>query len=389
MKKIASILVVLVVIAVAIWYFVFRPSMSSSEAQVAGSAQMQSMPPLPVPMLTLAKQTVGVWQTYPAKVSAINYAEVRPQVSGEITQVKFKAGTKVNKGQVLMVIDTKSLTDQVNVAKADLKVAEASLALAENDFQRAQRLIGSKAISQKVFDQTEAQYNQAKSSIELAKARVNQAQTTLNYAYVRAPFTGVVSRAEVTKGNVVQAGPSAPVLFSILSDDGVYIDFDVDEQTYLQHMSAGKVEDLKMNVTVPATQSVIEGEFISYDNASNGSSGTIRARGAIKDKSAGLLPGMSVRASISQGQKVMHLVIPETAIGVDQNRRFVWMVDENNVVQYRPVQLGSSVEGGIIVLSGLNEGETIVVDGLIKIRPNTVVMDITKMPPPVDNQPAQ
>lgn len=385
MKKNVSVILLLILIGIALWILVFKQPNFGTE--LSGLQETKGTPPLPVAMMQVKPEITELWQTYPAKVEAINFAKVRPQVSGEITQVKFKAGSKVVKGQVLMVIDTNTLADQLNVAKADLAVAESSMESAVNNYERAERLVASNAISQKEFDQSKTEYNRAQSAIELAKSRISQAQTNLNYAYIRAPFTGVISRAEITEGNVVQAGPSAPVLFSILSSDGVYIDFDVDEQTYLSHINSD-LNDVQMKVIIPSIQSVIDSTFLNYDNASNGSSGTIRARGVIKGDTA-LLPGMSVRASISTGAMDSAIIIPETAIGVDQNRRFVWVVDENNVVQYRPVQLGASVRNGKIVQSGLNEGEVIVIDGLIKIRPNTVVMDISKMQPPADAQIAQ
>lgn len=389
MKKLTSIVSIIAVLllALAAWYFLG----SSSASQDAGNGDggdamggMPAMPPMPVPMYSIEKQQAEIWQTYPAKIEAINYAQVRPQVSGEITQIKFDAGAEVEAGQVLMTIDTRALRDQLNVAKANLALAQSSLDLASNNFERAKRLITTKAISQKAFDERQADYNRAKSSIALSKAQVNQANTNLNYAYIRAPFSGRISRAEVTEGNVVQAGPTAPVLFSILSSDGVYIDFDVDEKTYLQHISANEdLSNVQLQVQLASTTApAINAQFLHYDNAVNGSSGTIRTRGIITESNSGLLPGMSVKVSMSLGNAQPHIIIPETAIGVDQSRRFVWVVGDDNIVQYRPVGLGSSVSQGRIVLSGLNTGETIVADGLIKIRPNTKVMDISQLPPP-------
>jgi multidrug efflux system membrane fusion protein len=196
---------------------------------------------------------------------------------------------------------------------------------------------------------------------------------------VTAPIGGRVSRAEITLGNVVQSGLNAPLLTSIVSQDGIYADFEVDEQTYLDTIRSaaiGNSQEQRIPVQLVAandTGHVYNGFIQSFDNRIDAASGTIRARAKFANSDGALLPGMfvSVRLAASQDQNV--LVVPNRALGFDQSKKFVYVVDADNKVNYRSVELGKSVDQGRVVESGLKPGDRVIVDGLQYVRPNDVV----------------
>lgn len=346
------------------------------------SAQMPEggpPPAMPVKVEIITPARVEIWKEFSGRIQAVDYVQVKPQVGGKIVEVRFKDGAHVKAGDILFVIDKRTYEAAVNKAKADLESARNRYVLADSEWKRAQELVKTDALSQRVFDERRSARQVSLSEMEASKAALEQAQINLDYATITAPVSGFTSRAEVTVGNLVDASFSAPVLTTIVSDKGVYADFEVDEKTYIQHIRLpdghGVNEDVKILLTVPNIgDEEIEGKIHSFDNRIDPASGTIRARAFFPNSNAMLIPGML--ATVKVGTKAVEekILIPETAIGTDQNRKFVMIADAANKAAYRPVTLGETTQGRRVVLEGVQAGDKLIVEGLMMLRPDMDVV---------------
>lgn len=339
--------------------------------------------PMPVVVEILKAEPVRIWSEFSGRLTPVDYAVIQPQVSGAITEVQFRDGQMVKKGDVLFVIDPRPYKAAAGQAQAALSAAQNRYTLALKDLKRAEGLIGNEAISHRVFDERQNDARTALAAVEGAKAELERARINLEYAHVRAPVSGRVSRAELTVGNVVQAGPAAPVLTSIISGEGIYADFEVDEQTYLNHIfgtAKGREEEEKIPVQIVlrgAKDHVIEGRMHTFDNRIDPASGTIRARAVFENPDGALLPGMFVKVRMGNPSEKSRILVPEKAIGTDQDRKFVYVVDEKNIVKYRQVTPGDSSDGRRVIEDGLKPGEKVIVEGVIRIRPDMPVKPMT------------
>jgi len=336
---------------------------------------------VPVTVSHLEPQTVNAFAEFSGRINAVDYAEVRPQVSGRITEIRFHDGEHVNAGDVLVVIDPRPYQAAVDKAQADLQTAVNNAKFAKAERDRGSQLVKSNYLSQETFDQRTNADEVAKAAVQAAQAALESAQINLDYAYVKAPISGRVSRAEITLGNLV-GSPTAPppVLTSIVSDNGVYADFEVDEQTYLNNVAnyGHSQEDQQMipvDVVVRGNgERVYRGRIYSFDNRIDSSSGSIRARARFDNADGGLIPGMFVSVRMGSGAIDEALVVPESAIGNDQSKRFVFVVGEGNKAEYRSVELGPQIDGNRVVLTGLKAGDRVIIDHLQRLAPGAPVV---------------
>jgi len=336
---------------------------------------------VPVTVSHLEPQTVNAFAEFSGRINAVDYAEIRPQVSGRITEIRFHDGEHVNAGDVLVVIDPRPYQAAVDKAQADLQTAVNNAKFAKAERDRGSQLVKSNYLSQETFDQRTNADEVAKAAVQAAQAALESAQINLDYAYVKAPISGRVSRAEITLGNLV-GSPTAPppVLTSIVSDNGVYADFEVDEQTYLNNVAnyGHSQEDQQMipvDVVVRGNgERVYRGRIYSFDNRIDSSSGSIRARARFDNADGGLIPGMFVSVRMGSGAIDEALVVPESAIGNDQSKRFVFVVGEGNKAEYRSVELGPQIDGNRVVLTGLKAGDRVIIDQLQRLAPGAPVV---------------
>ena len=356
------------------------------------------MPPTPVAVKTLSPDEVMIWSEFSGRMAAVDFAEIRPQVSGRITQVRFTDGQSVKAGAVLFVIDTRPFEAALAKAQANLATAKTNADFANTEFERAAVLIKSAAIAQRFYDERANAKRVADAAILAAEADVQQAELNLDYAHVKAPISGRLSRVEITTGNLVEAGPNAPVLTSIVSNEGIYADFDVDEQTYVNSIRANAAtgaDERKISVELAAqgdSTRVYRGTIHSFDNRITTASGTIRARARFDNKDGRLVPGMFVSVRLASSAPATALLVPDRAIGSDQSKRFVMVVGDDSKATYREVSLGASVNHERIVLTGLKAGERVIVDGLQHVQPNATVApteDSTSSQGAAPAQPAQ
>jgi len=338
-----------------------------------------SAPAVPVSVITIQEKPIRTWSEFSGRTQAVDYAEIRPEVSGRISEIKFEDGQIVQAGDVLFVIDPRTYKAAVDKARADLDSARTNAALAKLQFDRARGLIASQAIAQEIYDQRANTYRAAQAALEGAQAQLDSAKVDLDRAYVKAPISGRISRAEITVGNLVNAGPTAPLLTSIVSNDGIYADFEVDEQTYLQSIRTHSLHleqerQIPVELTLDGDNRVYKGKIYSFDNKIDTSSGTIRARAKFANEDGSLVPGMFVSVKLASSYEFNGILIPQRAVGSDQSKKFVYVVDGNNKVVYRELELGQQVEGQRIVIGGLKPGEKVIVDGLQHVRPDSIVV---------------
>ncbi len=330
---------------------------------------------VPVTVVEVQTKPIRLWTEFSGRLSAIDWVELRPQVSGTIKEIRFEDGQMVAKGDVLVVIDPRPYKAAVAEAKAELNMARHTLDLAKKQRVRAEPLVAKGHVSQSVLDERIKDHTVALSQVNSAKAKLEQVEIDLDYAYVKAPISGRLSRAEITEGNLVEAGPNAPVLTSIVATDGIYADFDVDERTYLRHVHAlakagGAVSTLPVELTIDAAElRTYRGHIQSFDNQIDPATGTIRARAIFSNEDGSLLPGIFAEVRLGSPEVEEVVLLGAGAVGTDQDRKFVYVVDEADKVVYREVSLGASVGGERVITRGLETGERVVVGGLMKVRP--------------------
>lgn len=345
------------------------------KADAKATPTASSPPAATVDVAHVINQTITDWQEYSGRLEAIDQVDVRPQVSGKLIAVHFKDGSLVNKGDLLFTIDPRPFEAELNRAKAQLASAEAQVTYTSANLDRNQRLIQSNAIAHQELDQAQNEARSANANLQAAKAAVETARLNLEYTRITAPVSGRISRAEVTVGNVVSAGNGAQILTSLVSVSRLYASFDVDEQTYLKYISNQRNSGQVPVYLGLANESGFsrEGYISSIDNNLNTTSGTIRVRATFDNPKGVMLPGLYARIRLGGGQPRAAILISPTAIGVDQDKRFVVVVDAKNQTAYREVKLGAQQDGLQIINSGLQVGDRIVVNGLQRIRPGDPV----------------
>ena len=336
-------------------------------------------PPMPVSVAKVEEKSVTEWDEFSGRVRAIDHVEVRPQVSGIIEQVHFSDGQLVQKGDMLFTIDPRPFQAALDSAKAAAEGAQAKLALAQINLGRNKGLIASHAIAQSDLDTTNDAVLEADAALKAAQAAVQTAQLNLNYTAIAAPVTGRVSRAEITVGNLVGDGPTAPVLTTVVSVSPVYVEFEIDEQTYLKYLANGASGNSGIG-HIPVAMGLAnedgyprQGHLESLDNQLDTSSGTLRVRAVFDDPAGDLTPGLYAKVRTGGSASETAILVDDRAVGTDQDKKYVMVVDADNKASYRTVVLGPMVNGLRVIRSGLHEGERIVVDGLQRVRPNAVV----------------
>jgi membrane fusion protein, multidrug efflux system len=327
----------------------------------------------------LTPQTVNPFSEFSGRINAVDYAEIRPQVVGRITEIRFHDGQWVNAGDVLFVIDPRLYQAAVAKAEADLATAVHNAKFAKLESDRGSQLVKPGAVSQENYDQRVNNQNVADAAVKSATAVLASAQVNVDYAFIKAPISGRINRAEITVGNLV-GSPTAPppLLASIVSDNGVYADFEVDEQTYLNSVrSYGHTQEqqqkIPVEVMIRGDTQVFRGHLLSFDNRIDTASGTIRARARFDHTDGALIPGMYVSVRMGEGAIDNALVVPEGAVGNDQSKRFVFVANDSDKVEYRAVRLGPQVDGKRVILAGLKRGDRVILDHLQRLAPGAPV----------------
>ena len=353
---------------------------------LAGCGAKPADPP-PPPAVTAAavpEREVTDWDEFTGRLEAVDQVEIRPRVTGYIERVAFAEGKEVRKGEVLFEIDPRPYQAELARAEAQLAEARTGAELAAREVARARRLVAVQAISREEYDARVSAQAQGDASVQAAQAAVRTARLNLDWTRVRAPIAGRVSRAEITAGNLVLAGPpTATLLTTVMSLDPVYVYFDADERTYLKY--AGLARDgtrpSSRDARTPIYLGLIDedGQFphkcyVDFvDNTVNPETGTIRARAVFSNKDHAFTPGLFARLKLEGSGQYRATLVVDRAVGTDQDKKFVLVLKPDSTVDYRSVQLGRLVDGLRVVTSGLKQGDEVVINGLQRVRPGMKV----------------
>lgn len=344
-----------------------------------GRAQSGSPPGAPqAPPVTVATATTGEvrdWDDFTGRFEAVEHVELRPRVSGYIERVAFTQGSEVHKGDLLFAIDPRPYAAELKRVEGELSRAQAQSELAASVSARAQRLLAAHAISQEEHDQRLSEQNQSTANLAASQAAVETARLNMEFTRVTSPINGRVSRAQVTAGNYVTAGSTS--LTTVVSLDPIYVSFDGDEQSYLRYQqnaigAAGDAATVQIGLA-NETGYPHQGRINFVDNALDASTGTIHLRALLDNHDRRYVPGLLARVRLPGSEHYQAVLIPDAAVGTDQDRRYVLVVGSDGTVEYRPVELGAISDDRRVVRSGLKAGERVVVSGLARARPGSKV----------------
>lgn len=323
-----------------------------------------------VEVAEVVQKSVQQWRDFSGRLVAVDQVEVRPRVAGTIESVHFRNGEWVHKGDLLFIIDPRPY-------EAAFSAAEAKAAYAQAEYARALKLRQDGAIAQHDFDQRKSDAESA--SADLVTARIN-----LDYTHIRSPIGGRVSRAEITEGNLVEAGGTAPLLTTVVSSDPIYADFEIDEDSFLRYVAAaGDQKRIPVMMGLADEDGAPhEGRIESFDNRLNTASGTIRVRAVFENSKGTLVPGLFARIRLGNVEETNAILITDRAIGTDQSKKFVIVVGADNKAEHREIKLGGRADGLRIVTDGLKPGEKIITSGMQRVmmpgqevKPEVVPMD--------------
>jgi RND family efflux transporter MFP subunit len=338
---------------------------------------------LPAPEVTVSKpeqREVVNWNEFTGRTAAVKLVSVTPRVSGYIVDIPFKEGDVVHKGDLLFQIDPRPYQHACEQAVGQLQQAQANQQLQDVTFARQQRLRETGVIAKEDYDTALSNKSQAASQVISAQAALASAQLNLEFTHVTSPISGRVSRQLVNIGNLVQADSTQ--LTTIVSIDPIYAYFSMDELAALSYQRLGREgklarsQDGKVPVYLQLQDETgfpHEGTIDFSDNAFDSTTGTLLVRGTFPNPDGFLTPGNFVRVRLASSPKYNALLVADRAIGSDQDQSFVYVVDAKNIARLRHVKIGQLAEGLRVVKSGLQPDDEVIINGIIKVRPDNPV----------------
>jgi multidrug efflux system membrane fusion protein len=364
------------------------------------AAQQKGAPPAPaVTVAKPAQRVVVEWDEYTGRFDAVQTVEVRARVSGYLNEVRFKDGQLVEQGDLLFVIDPRPFQRALEQAKAELFAATTKVENANLDVARGQPLIERKIISDKTFDDRMSLLRDAQAMVKVAEAKVKSAELDLSFATIAAPISGRISRTMVTSGNWISAGSvaGATLLTTIVSQDPIYIYFDVNENNYIKYkrlaergIAAGAASvGAPVEVALPDESGFPhKGTLDFLDNRLDAGTGTLRARAVLSNKAGLFSPGQFGRVRVTGTPKYAALLVPDVAIGTDQTNKYVYVVGADGTVARRNVSLGPLIDGLRVVREGVSADDWVITRGLqrarpgLRVAPKRVSIAVSGRPPP-------
>ena len=359
---------------------------------------------LPPPKVTVApaiKRQVVDYDEYTGHIEAVESVEVRARVSGYLQEVKFNDGDMVREKDLLFVIDPSTYQALYNQAKAQIDVWQAKFDFAEATRARNAKLVTGGSVTKEEFESSVATRNEAAASLIAAKADTEARKIDLDFCEVKSPIDGRIDRTYVTKGNLVQSGPGEPTLLTrIVSVDPIYVYFDVDELALLKYTENRRAEEGVVN-RIPLRNKKIPVEISLADdsvypqpgivdfgaNQVDQGTATLTARASVPNPEGTLTPGLFVRVRVTSARPYEAILVSEQAIGTNQKERFVYVLDSQNVAHRQKVVLGSKQGNARVIKEGVQEGDRIVINGILLVRDDKSVMPTEgqmREPPAVD-----
>ena len=352
--------------------------------QPAPPAEVAAAPPPPsVTVSAPLARKLATWTGFTGQFSAVDRVELRAQVSGYLTEIHFKDGQIVKKGDLLFVIDPRPYEIALQQAKAQVQTAQSSLDLSGKQLSRTAELKRSDFASGETLDQRTQAQQGAVASLDLAKAAVRSAELNLEFTRITAPLAGKISAHRVSLGNLItggQAGGSATMLTTIVSLDPIYLDFDMGEgdylayQRYLHAPHPGHEVDRGVQISLSDEAGwTRRGTLDFMDNELDRSSGTIHARATVPNADLFIAPGQFARLRLPTSAPAEVLTVPDLAIATDQSRKLVMTVAPDGTVTPKVVEIGE-LDGALrIVKTGLTPNDKVIINGLMRARPGSKV----------------
>jgi membrane fusion protein, multidrug efflux system len=351
----------------------------------------QSQGPLPVNVITAVEKDVTEWDEFTGRIEAVESVDIRPRVSGYITEIPFKAGSLVKKNELLFVIDRRPYRADLDQASAEVERAEAQLKLAQIEVDRAKELRAKNTISASEFDQKAAGFQVASAALRAAQAAKAAAALNFEFTEIRSPIDGRVSNERVTVGNLVQPGAAeTSILTTVVSTDPLYVYMDADENTVLKYIrlsQEGKRTSARQQKMAAYAQLANETGFphegfIEFvDNRLDPNTGTLRARAVFKSWSDLLTPGFFVRTRILGAETYRAILVDDKVISSQQGVKYVFVVKPDNTIERRNIETGPLFEGKRIVKTGLKDAEHVVSTRLQILQPGMPVQPIPEQKP--------
>ncbi len=349
----------------------------------AAQAQNQTPPP---PQVTVANPIVSEvtdWDEFTGRLYAVESVEVRPRVDGYIESVNFTEGSLVKKGDLLYVIDPRPYKAILDQAKAELARAKAAQQLAETELLRAERLFKTRVMPEEELDSRRNQKLASIASVQAAQAAVEAAQLNIEFTHVKSPIDGRISRTRITEGNLITGGDKdTNILTTIVSLDPIYVYFTADEQAVLHYTRmdiAGKRKSSRTAENPVYLRLSDEEEYLHkgymdfVDNQIDLSTGTMRGRAIVENPGYLLVPGMFADVKLLGEGPYEALLIPDSAINLDQTNKFVYVVDENNIVSQRQIKAGNKKGNLRIIREGLSKEDRVIINGTQRVRAGSAV----------------
>jgi RND family efflux transporter MFP subunit len=341
--------------------------------------------PPPAPPVTVSqplRREVDTRAGFLGQFSAIDRVELRAQVGGTLTEIHFKDGQIVHKGDLLFVIDPRPYEIKLEQAKAALQTAAARVELANTQLTRAQSLRRNEFATQETVDQRTSDQDSSKAAVEDAKARIRDAELDLEYSQVRAPFTGRIGARQVSIGSLVAGSRAATspttLLTTLVSLDPLYLDFDMSESDFLTFTRE------RARIGGPLANKVVlglsdennfarQGTLDFVDNALDRSSGTIHARATVPNQDLFLAPGQFARLRVAIAPPASVYLLPDSAVILDQSQHLVMTVQPDSTVKPKIVTTGDLRGGLRVILSGLEPTDRVIINGLVRAMPGAKV----------------
>lgn len=347
-----------------------------------GDVPQAVAPAIAVSVAAVEARNATTWDEFSGRVEAVERVDVRSRVAGAVQAVHFREGALVKDGDRLMTIDPAPYAAEVERLEAQVAAAEARVVFTKAEVQRGQQLLDTRTLSPRDVDQRTNAHREAEAALRAARAALQSAELNLGYTEIRAPVAGRVGRLEITVGNLVAAGPGAPVLTTLVSVDPIYASFNADEDIVTRLLgtlsarsnAAAQLDQFPVEMAVGERDDRwIAGRLQLIDNQVDIRSGTVRVRAVFNNGDGRLMPGQFARLRMAQPRSGPVVAVDERAVGTDQSKKFVMVVGGDNKVAYREVKLGGLADRLRIVTDGLAPGERIVVNGLQRVRPGALV----------------
>jgi multidrug efflux system membrane fusion protein len=332
----------------------------------------------PVTVAAAIEKDIIETDEFPGRIEAVEQVEIRGRVTGYIQAIHFKPGAEVKKGDLLFTLDPRQFEADVSRAEGNLASTQAQLDLAKIEVVRQEKLFADQATSKREYDDAAARVRTLEAQLKSNQGDLERARLNLSYTRITSPVTGRVSKAEITAGNLVQGEvPNSPLLTTVVSLNPIYVAFEADERIFLKYVSKARAVG-RLSVGVGLADEVgfpHTGKLDFVDNRVEAQSGTVRMRAVLDNKSGVFTPGLFARVKLGDTTTPRSVVlVQDRAIGTDQSKRFVLVVNGDNTAQYREVKIGRLVGGGLRVIDdGLKAGEKIVVNGLQRVRPGAPI----------------